>query len=92
MNTDRVSEQKGAGAVTNKIPEQVFEAHVSNQVPLQASGANNEGPGNKAKDKTSRLDSREMEDGYSTVGTTTHHARYVHVSEFYIYNDTCNDQ
>eukprot|EP00057_Strongylocentrotus_purpuratus_P010266 XP_011664740.1 PREDICTED: uncharacterized protein LOC105438523 [Strongylocentrotus purpuratus] len=67
---DRVSEQKGAGAVTNKIPEQVPEAHVSNKVPLQASRDTNNG--NKARDKVSELDSRAMEDHCSTDGATTH--------------------
>eukprot|EP00057_Strongylocentrotus_purpuratus_P007687 XP_011662161.1 PREDICTED: uncharacterized protein LOC100888600 isoform X1 [Strongylocentrotus purpuratus] len=63
---DAVSNQV-PDAVSNRIPDAV-----SNQAPVPASGANNEGPGNESRDTTGDLDSREMEDGYSTDGTSIH--------------------
>ncbi|XP_030845673.1 uncharacterized protein LOC115918768 [Strongylocentrotus purpuratus] len=63
---DAVSNQV-PDAVSNQIPDAV-----SNQAPVPASGANNEGPGNESRDTTGDLDSREMEDGYSTDGTSIH--------------------
>lgn len=85
------SEQVPEAHVSNQAPDAVSNQApdaVSNQALLPASGTtNNEGPENETRDTTGELDSREMEDGYSTDGTSVHEtlmAGNVHVSEFII--------